>query len=285
MVIEYRIQLDGVSHPVIISDEPEALLAAQAAGRAIIGVQGDGNKWYLKGVSYVIPGFEDASRELAQLVLRRHLGLPWLIASTGRLVIREFVEEDADHIPEEEYGAQEGVFRSRELLALYIDRQYGFYEYGTWALTEKETDVLVGMAGVSNPRLPEEMEELLYQNDPDRTVPWLELGYHIFRPYRRRGYGAEAVSAIMDYAHEVLDVRLCALIDEKNQASRAMAERLGMECIRETRILPPIREADNRSPTGDAGTQPPVRETGNRPSQGQLLYAERWISPPDREDP
>ena len=81
MVIEYRIQLDGVSHPVIISDEPEALLAAQAAGRAIIGVQGDGNKWYLKGVSYVIPGFEDASRELAQLVLRRHLGLPWLIAS------------------------------------------------------------------------------------------------------------------------------------------------------------------------------------------------------------
>ena len=38
MVIEYSIVLDGRSHPVVISDEPEALLAAKAAGRAIIGV-------------------------------------------------------------------------------------------------------------------------------------------------------------------------------------------------------------------------------------------------------
>ena len=45
MVIEYSIVLDGRSHPVVISDEPEALLAAKAAGRAIIGVEGNGNKW------------------------------------------------------------------------------------------------------------------------------------------------------------------------------------------------------------------------------------------------
>ena len=116
MVIEYSIALDGRSHPVVISDEPEALLAAKAAGRAIIGVEGNGNKWNITCAHYIIPDFMSASRELAELVLRRHLGLPWTIGTTGRLIIREFVKEDAGRIPEEEYGVEEKVFRSPELL-------------------------------------------------------------------------------------------------------------------------------------------------------------------------
>ncbi|MBS1458446.1 MAG: N-acetyltransferase, partial [Clostridium sp.] len=161
MVIEYSIVLDGRSHPVVISDEPEALLAAKAAGRAIIGVEGNGNKWNITCAHYIIPDFMSASRELAELVLRRHLGLPWTIGTTGRLLIREFVKEDAGRIPEEEYGVEEKVFRSPELLAHYIEKQYGFYEYGTWALEEKGSGALVGMAGVSNPRLPKDMEGML----------------------------------------------------------------------------------------------------------------------------
>ena len=161
MVIEYSIALDGRSHPVVISDEPEALLAAKAAGRAIIGVEGNGNKWNITCAHYIIPDFMSASRELAELVLRRHLGLPWTIGTTGRLIIREFVKEDAGRIPEEEYGMEENVFRTPELLAHYIEMQYGFYEYGTWALEEKGSGALVGMAGVSNPRLPKDMEGML----------------------------------------------------------------------------------------------------------------------------
>lgn len=297
MVIEYTIVLDGQSHPVIISDEPEALLAAKAAGRAIIGVENNGNKWDVNWVPYVIPGFQDTGRELAELILRRHLGLPWIIAVTKRLVIREFVIEDAQHIPEEEYGTSEAIFRSPSLLAHYIEKQYGFYEYGTWALTEKESGILVGMAGVSNPNLPEGMERILEEiiraegagreeasEWPERAgrpeslerpetaadlvhpKPWLELGYHIFRPYRRMGYGTEAAAAVMDYAHEVLDARLCALIDIKNQASRMLAESLGMRCIAD-RVLEEC-----------------VTGTDTQSSQGQLLYVESLLSRPDRAD-
>lgn len=305
MVMEYNISLEGRSHPVVISDEPEALLAAKAAGRAIIGVENDGNKWNITCAHYIIPDFTSATRELAELVLRRHIGLPWIIGTTKRLIIREFVKSDAVRIPKEEYGMEENVFRSPELMAHYIEKQYGFYEYGTWALEEKESGALVGMAGVSNPRLPKDLEEMLRRfgtglprtglpgtgllgtglpgiglpgtglpgaglpgtafsgsedPGPDRAgqkqcLPWLELGYHIFRPFRRMGYAGEAVAAIRDYAHEVLEVRLCAMIQTKNQASRAVAEGLGMECI---------------------------SGTGIQSSEAPLLYAERWTSRTDK---
>lgn len=300
MVMEYNISLEGRSHPVVISDEPEALLAAKAAGRAIIGVENDGNKWNITCAHYIIPDFTSATRELAELVLRRHIGLPWIIGTTERLIIREFVKDDAVRIPREEYGMEENVFRSPELMAHYIEKQYGFYEYGTWALEEKESGALVGMAGVSNPRLPKDLEEMLRRFEiglpgtglpgtglpgtglpgigltgaglpgtafsgsedpgPDRVgqkqcLPWLELGYHIFRPFRRMGYAGEAVAAIRDYAHEVLEVRLCAMIQTKNQASRAVAEGLGMECI---------------------------SGTGIQSSEAPLLYAERWTSRTDK---
>lgn len=292
MVMEYNISLEGRSHPVVISDEPEALLAAKAAGRAIIGVENDGNKWNITCAHYIIPDFTSATRELAELVLRRHIGLPWIIGTTERLIIREFVKDDAVRIPMEEYGMEENVFRSPELMAHYIEKQYGFYEYGTWALEEKESGALVGMAGVSNPRLPKDLEEMLRRFEtglpgtglpgtgltgaglpgtafsgsedpgPDRAgqkqcLPWLELGYHIFRPFRRMGYAGEAVAAIRDYAHEVLEVRLCAMIQTKNQASRAVAEGLGMECI---------------------------SGTGIQSSEAPLLYAERWTSRTDKAD-
>ena len=327
MVIEYSIALDGRSHPVVISDEPEALLAAKAAGRAIIGVEGNGNKWNITCAHYIIPDFMSASRELAELVLRRHLGLPWTIGTTGRLIIREFVKEDAGRIPEEEYGMEENVFRTPELLAHYIEMQYGFYEYGTWALEEKGSGALVGMAGVSNPRLPKDMEGMLSRfeaalsgtsdsgaalsgaidsgaalsgtsdssaalsgasdSGPDKQgqepcLPWLELGYHIFRPFRRMGYAREAAAAIRDYAHEVLGARLCAMIQTKNQASRAVAEGLGMECIGGMDIIG--TGASETDIIGTGASRQDITGTGIQSSEEPLLYAERWTSRPDKAD-
>ena len=327
MVIEYSIALDGRSHPVVISDEPEALLAAKAAGRAIIGVEGNGNKWNITCAHYIIPDFMSASRELAELVLRRHLGLPWTIGTTGRLIIREFVKEDAGRIPEEEYGMEENVFRTPELLAHYIEMQYGFYEYGTWALEEKGSGALVGMAGVSNPRLPKDMEGMLSRfeaalsgtsdsgaalsgaidsgaalsgtsdssaalsgasdSGPDKQgqepcLPWLELGYHIFRPFRHMGYAREAAAAIRDYAHEVLGARLCAMIQTKNQASRAVAEGLGMECIGGMDIIG--TGSSETDIIGTGASRQDITGTGIQSSEEPLLYAERWTSRPDKAD-
>ncbi|MGN0372930.1 MAG: GNAT family N-acetyltransferase [Enterocloster sp.] len=243
MKLEKKVFLQGSWHTVVISDEYQALQAAKAAGRAIIGVdgqEGSAGSCMVTGIPYMIPSFEYATGELAELVLRRHLGLPWIIDETERLLIRELVREDAKRIPEEEYGSEEEVFRSEELLSLYIRNQYGFYEYGTWALIlkagEPAEECLIGLAGVSNPRLLPGMDELLKEMDEllpagEGKLPWLELGYHIFRPWRRQGYGAEAVKAVLSYSHEVLSARLCALIHKNNHASRRVAEGIGMTAV------------------------------------------------------
>ena len=117
MTKERRIRIDGTDHRLLISDEPQALLAAKAAGRAVLGVenavQGD---WSLRGIPYVVPGWEYDTEELEELILRRHLGLPWMIDLTERLMIREFVKGDVKQIPEEEYAGEEAVFRSEETM-------------------------------------------------------------------------------------------------------------------------------------------------------------------------
>lgn len=226
MIREIETWAQDVRGSVFISDEKEALLAAWAAGRAVIAVE-DGEEGRFMGLPfpYVVPRWEDVTEEVAGLVLCRKLNLPWEIAKTRRLVIRELVLEDGNRIPlEEDLRDEELLFRDPEWLKPYIQGQYPFYEYGTWALCLKSGGLLAGLGGVSLPRLSPELSQAL---DPARE--YLELGYRIFQPYRGRGLGLEACLGIKDYVQDVFGCSLCALIEEKNQASRRIAESLGMK--------------------------------------------------------
>lgn len=184
---ERTLSIEGKEYTLLISDEPQALLEAKASGRAVLGCldtgNGEGASRDFQGIPYVVPSMEYVTEELLELILRRYLGLPWLIDETERLYIREFVKEDAENIPEEEYGKEEEIFRDPDKLEVYIKNQYGFYEYGTWAVLKKSPSLLIGMAGVSNPNLPETALQALPTLPDD--LCWLELGYHIFKPYRK----------------------------------------------------------------------------------------------------
>ena len=251
---ERTLSIEGKEYTLLISDEPQALLEAKASGRAVLGCldtgNGEGASRDFQGIPYVVPSMEYVTEELLELILRRYLGLPWLIDETERLYIREFVKEDAENIPEEEYGKEEEIFRDPDKLEVYIKNQYGFYEYGTWAVLKKDNTVLIGMAGVGNPQIPETALQALPAL-PDGLC-WLELGYHIFKTYRKNGYAKEAAIAILSYAHEVLSARLCAWIEKKNKASCTLAESLGMEAVKIT--------------SGQTASEWP---------EGYLLYAEK----------
>jgi len=240
MKIERTVTIDGTEYGIVISDETEALLAAKAAGRAIIGLLEAEEECViqeamdsvgarccqkreerdLSAASYLVESLDDVDELLVEQVVRRYLGLPWIIAETDRLIIREFQVEDAELVLREETDTEaDRIFYDSELLAEYIRCQYGFYEYGIWALIEKASGRLVGKAGLSNPESTEVEAE-------DQVV--LELGYHIFQPYRRQGYAVEACQAILQYAGEQWDdCRIYAKIDASNEASICVAKACG----------------------------------------------------------
>lgn len=158
-------------------------------------------------------------REYLLRVWQRHFHLPWTIAETKRLLIRESVmddlpalmgiysheKENPDVVPFSEQPEGE--------LQAYIDRWYPLYGYGLWSLVEKASGQVIGRAGLGE------------------CAKGIELSYLIDGTYRRRGYALEAAGAILQYAEEELGAEEIYLrTSDKNAASLSLAHRL---CFRE----------------------------------------------------
>lgn len=219
MVEERKVTIEGQVHTVIISDEHEALLAADAAGRAVIGLW-DRNRpdQSLSPARFAVECLEDVSVEDVERAVRRKADMPWKIVDTKRLMVREFCMDDIARIPEEAEDTESGrIFCNPEKLREYIRCQYGFYQYGIWAVVRKEDGRIVGKAGLSD----KEWEGGMV----------LELGYHIFLQYRNKGYGREACEEILRYAHVVLGRKVYAQIDASNEASIRLALSCGFHII------------------------------------------------------
>ncbi len=227
--------IGGTPYPVTISSEQEVLSAAYAAGGAILGLWDKTRSGQsLSPADYVVECMEDVDEEFLERVVRRRFHLPWLIAETKRLIIREFTVEDAAHMAAGEAGPGDDIFCSSEKLAAYIDSQYRFFEYGIWALEEKKSKAVIGKAGLFQPdwkfddakvfetgTFQAEILPALKEDTP------LELGYHIFSPWRRSGYAKEACREILNYGTGRLARCICAVIEEENTASIRLAESLG----------------------------------------------------------
>lgn len=220
--------VNGREVPVLISDEKGALLAAKAAGRAIIGLWRPGQEMdELAAAKYVAEDLDDVSETFLERVARRHLGLPWHICETERLVIREMFADDFDEVWINQIGHG---FGSVEELEAYTKNQYSFYEFGFWALIEKASGNLVGVAGLKVPESDFGDEALMEQWElsSEETSEPLELGYHIFPRYRRQGYAKEACQAILQYGIAELDVtNFLVRIAKENRISKHLADKLG----------------------------------------------------------
>lgn len=253
--------VNKIEVPVLISDEKEALLAAKAAGRAIVGLWRPGQEMEeISAAKYVVENPEDVTEEYLERVARRHLGLPWHICETERLVIREMFADDFDEVWENQIGHG---FGSVEELEAYTKNQYAFYEFGFWAVLEKASGELVGVAGL---KVPEDEADERYDvlildasiagclrvetdveiakkdmvgeptdvsvhgtsADAYKSGETLELGYHIFPQFRRKRYALEACRAILKYGIEELGAaRFLVRIDKENRVSKRLAEGLG----------------------------------------------------------
>lgn len=214
MTIVKEVTVEGIRYPVTVSDDNEALLAAAAAGRAIIGIWDPSVRPLGAGFDaclYLVCEMEAADDMLLEKAVRRQYGLPWIIAQTKRLLIREFTKDDPLEAESADDG--DGVFSDRARREDYIDNQYRFHECGLWALVLKKSGVIIGKAGITAG----------------------ELGDHIYGPFRGRGYAFEACSAILGYAEEELGLRHVRIkTGEGNEASVRLAEALGFSRTEDT---------------------------------------------------
>ncbi|MCC8061230.1 MAG: GNAT family N-acetyltransferase [Clostridiales bacterium] len=209
-----RVSVAGRVHEVVLSDERETLLTAQAAGKAVVGVDGVD----CASVHYLVESPETADDAYLERVVRRKLGLPWIIAEGERVRLHEFTREDAKQIPREKTDTEaDAVFYTPELLDAYIRGQYVFYECGLWAVERRADGALLGKAG------------LTWRTEMDGA--FLELGYHIFEPFRHQGYAEEACRLILAFAGENYASPVKAIVRRGNVASEMLLKKLGFRRI------------------------------------------------------
>jgi RimJ/RimL family protein N-acetyltransferase len=154
-----------------------------------------------------------------------------MILETERLAMRHFVPEDIDALaalyrdPEVRRYFPEGTLSDAETraeLEWYLHGHPDRPELGLWATMLKDSGQFIGRCGLL-PWTIDDQEEI-------------EIAYMISKSYWGQGLGTEAARGIRDYAFEQLGLkRLICVIDEQNQASIRVAEKIGMTFEKEGR--------------------------------------------------
>jgi RimJ/RimL family protein N-acetyltransferase len=150
---------------------------------------------------------------------------------TERLVMRGFGERDLDELaainadPEvtKWVGDENGL--SREDTWRRMAYWIGHWElrgYGQWALIERDSGRLVGRTGLLQPE----------------NWPGLEVGWLVGREHWGRGFATEAGRSSIDWARDTLGAdHIVSLIEDANERSARVAQKLGMELEGRTRIV------------------------------------------------
>jgi ribosomal-protein-alanine N-acetyltransferase len=161
---------------------------------------------------------------------------------TERLLLRPLSLDDLDALAP--FFADPDVMRymggktlTRDETEASIVRMVRWFDadgFGQLAVVRKDDGELLGRCGI-----------LIWETEPWKPLPKAEadgeteteIGYALGQPHWGRGYATEAATAVCDYARtELGESRLIALIQHGNEASRRVAEKLGMEYERDVEL-------------------------------------------------
>jgi RimJ/RimL family protein N-acetyltransferase len=151
--------------------------------------------------------------------------------NTERLLMRGFRVDDLDELaaisadPEVTrwVGDENGLSREDtwRRMAYWIGH-WALRGYGQWALIERASGRLIGRTGLLQPE----------------NWPGLEVGWLVGREHWGRGYAPEAGQASIDWARDALGAdHVVSLIEDSNERSARVAEKLGMRVEGRTRIV------------------------------------------------
>ncbi|NNE86032.1 MAG: GNAT family N-acetyltransferase [Alphaproteobacteria bacterium] len=127
---------------------------------------------------------------------------------------------DAEVMKYSAFGVHRTLERTQEVLADLIaeNQNLGF---GLWAVIERESDDLIGMAGLTA------MDDIGMEDDGD-----LELAYRFRRNRWGLGYGSEAASAWVERGFATLGLeRIVAVVEPDHVVSKHILEKVGMRFV------------------------------------------------------
>lgn len=211
-------------YTVYLSDDPQKIRQAKIQGYPVIA--------YLRGdmpldVSpYAVTSLSAIDEEYLTQVYCRCKGIPQVITTTDRLIIRELAMSDLDALMEiyetnEKTAYFQSFYDNREdaaaYLSDYIKNVYDFYGFGIWGICLKEDSITADA-------IPEAQMIDLSMRCPVIGIIGLtprdgavELGYALAKAYQGKKYIVEAREAVIKYAKEVLEYQEIIEITQKSK--------------------------------------------------------------------
>lgn len=178
------------------------------------------------GADTLITDVEDADEISGADCKARHLGLPWTICETERLILREIAERDYEEIVKNH--VDDGL-DTAEKIAGYTKRHYEVFEFGFWAVEEKNGN----LAGVVGFRIRRMMRPGMWKTGfclLTMKISWMTRWNSdtiSFRNIGDRGMRKRHVWRLLNMRKEFRPVQFLARIEKDNIVSKKVAERLG----------------------------------------------------------
>lgn len=173
---------------------------------------------------YFVMDVYEAEYDYFLKIWQRFNNIPWTIADTKRLIIRETVEEDLPGLKKiyedkEVTRYTEDLFEEPEdelnYIREYREKVYGIQGFGIWSVIRKEDGKLIGRAGlVARPE-----------------YDGVEVGFVFGKDYRNRGYATEAVTECLNMAKKMEFENVRALTMSENASAVKLLSKLGFKKI------------------------------------------------------
>ncbi len=222
-----RTNIDLIDIDFFITDIPDVCKTVQEKGIPSLLYLHDGNKEEsISQIPYAFTDFDGIDYAYLCNIAKRFYHIPWTILQTRRCILREMTEDDLDALYEvykdpEVSRYTENLYEDREkeraYIRDYIEQVYRFCGLGIWVIVLKETNTIIGRAG------------LAWRDGYDTP----EIGFVIAKDYQRQGYAFEICDAILHYCKE-MDLRTIRVLYQKeNIASDKLCKKLGFEVKRE----------------------------------------------------
>ena len=215
---------------IVLCNTDEAIQRHRMAGLPVIAVSHTGNSSEeLMGTPWLILSPEALTRDFLYKVYCRHYERPMWILETERCRLRELSAEDFDALlllQKENAQNPEGCFfpdgcdNPEDFLSNYIRHQYPFFDFGLYAVLEKETGNFMGIAGFTG----------ITEIASDGLSLSAEVSYALLQKYQRRGLAKEVLLALLAYGRKTGGFRqFTARIRPDNVASAALAKKCGIQ--------------------------------------------------------